>query len=267
MVSKIISRIIFAAGILCFVLPFTMQGLDKVKQESVIETYEKEIEFVENQEIVECLEQAKKYNKFLHELQENTFFKGEQINYEEQLNLSKTGMMGHVEIPRIDVKLPVYHGTTEDVLSSGVGHLEGTSLPVGGANSHAILTGHSGLPSAELFTRLDELETGDEFYLKICKEVLRYEVEEIQVVEPDEVESLAIKSGKDLVSLVTCTPYGINTHRLIVTGERMEEMVLEEKEGGINEKVYYFTVICASVILYVGYRGVRRRRKNSSCGK
>ena len=132
-----------------------------------------------------------------------------------------TGVMGSIEIPKIGVDLPIYHGTDDDVLSNGIGHLEGTSLPVGGASTHCVLTGHRGLPNSKLFTRLDEIEENDLFYLNIFGETLAYKVNQIEVIEPDEVDKLNIQEGKDLVSLITCTPYGLNTHRLVVTGERV----------------------------------------------
>ena len=142
-------------------------------------------------------------------------------NYESLLN-SGTGIMGNIEIPKISVNLPIYHGTSEEVLSNGIGHLQGTSLPIGGMNTRSVLTGHRGLPNAKLFTRLDEMEKGDLFYLNIFGKTLAYQVNKIEIIEPEDMESLGIAEGKDLVSLVTCTPYGLNTHRLIVTGERIE---------------------------------------------
>lgn len=142
--------------------------------------------------------------------------------YESLLDVSSDGMMGTIDIDKIDVHLPIYHYTTDDVLSKGIGHLYGSSLPVGGTNSHAVLTGHRGLPSMMLFTDLDQLESGDTFVINILGQKLTYQVFRIDVVLPEEINDLAIQEGQDLVSLVTCTPYGVNTHRLIVTGERIE---------------------------------------------
>ena len=205
-------------GLLCFMIPVMLRVADRNKQYSVIDTYQKEVETYGEDTILKCLENAVTYNKALYELKKSSVGQEVMLDYSTQLNVTSTGMMGHIEIPKIDVKLPIYHGTSEEVLSAGIGHLEGTSLPVGGENSHAVLTGHCGLPSAELFTRLDEMKEGDEFLLHICNQSLCYQVTQIQVVKPDEVDVIAIEDNRDLVSLITCTPYGINTHRLIVTG-------------------------------------------------
>lgn len=142
-------------------------------------------------------------------------------NYEDILNLAG-GMMGYIEIPEIDVYLPVYHGVSEEVLSRGVGHMPSTAFPIGGEGNHSVLTGHTGLPSAELFTDLNELEEGDRFYIHILNEVLCYQVDQIKVVLPSEGQDLSIVTGKDYCTLVTCTPYGINSHRLLVRGIRVD---------------------------------------------
>ncbi|MBT1178385.1 class C sortase [Bifidobacterium vespertilionis] len=145
---------------------------------------------------------------------------GAAIGYGSVLNIDGSGVMGYLTIPRIGARLPIRHGTSETVLAEGAGHLETSALPTGGSGLHSVLTGHRGLPSAELFTRLDELERGDAFTVTVLNETHRYRVIDIQVVEPDDVAKLAAQPGRDLVTLVTCTPYGINTHRLLVTGER-----------------------------------------------
>jgi sortase A len=146
----------------------------------------------------------------------------EKEEYNSLLDVSGTGIMAYIEIPRINVVLPVYHGTNEDVLQTAVGHLEGTSLPVGGAGTHCVLSGHRGLPSARLFTDLDKLTSGDTFVLNVLDEVLTYEVDQIRIVLPSDLSELVIEDGKDYCTLVTCTPYGINTHRLLVRGKRIE---------------------------------------------
>ena len=143
-------------------------------------------------------------------------------NYKEVLNLSEDGIMGYIQIPKILVDLPIYHGTSEEVLEKGVGHIQNTSVPIGGNSTHSVLTGHTGLPNAELFTRLDELVVGDIFYIHVLNEILTYKVYEIKVVLPDNIDELRITSGEDLVTLVTCTPYGVNSHRLLVKAERVE---------------------------------------------
>lgn len=143
------------------------------------------------------------------------------------MNLDGTGIMGYLEIPKISVRLPIYHGTGEDSLQHGVGHLAGTSLPVGGLGTHSVLSAHRGLPSALLFTDLDQVQTGDRFYLSILQDTLVYEVDQVLVVTPDEVSALRADPAEDYVTLVTCTPYGVNSHRLLVRGHRVEETAEE----------------------------------------
>ncbi len=147
---------------------------------------------------------------------------GTDANYMSILNANDDGIMGYVQIPSINVKLPIFHTTDEDVLQIGVGHLEGSSLPVGGADTHAVLSAHRGLPSATLFTDLDKVQIGEDFFLIIMDEYLAYEVDQIEVVEPDDTSLLRVEDGKDLCTLITCTPYGVNTERLMVRGHRVE---------------------------------------------
>lgn len=142
--------------------------------------------------------------------------------YQSLLNITGSGIMGYIEIPSIRVSLPIYHGVEDTVLQIAVGHIEGSSLPVGGADSHCVVSGHRGLPSAKLFTNLDQLAEGDVFLLRVLDEVLTYQVDQIHIVEPDDVSLLEIEQGKDLCTLVTCTPYGVNSHRLLVRGHRIE---------------------------------------------
>ena len=156
-------------------------------------------------------------------------------NYKEVLNLSEDGIMGYIQIPKILVDLPIYHGTSEEVLEKGVGHIQNTSVPIGGNSTHSVLTGHTGLPNAELFTRLDELVVGDIFYIHVLNEILTYKVYEIKVVLPDNIDELRITSGEDLVTLVTCTPYGVNSHRLLVKAERVEYEDYTENNGNTTE--------------------------------
>lgn len=146
----------------------------------------------------------------------------ERAEYESLLNVSGNGIIGYIEIPMIQCSLPIYHGTEESVLQIAVGHIEGSSLPTGGAGTHCVLSGHRGLPSAKLFTDLDQLAEGDTFILRILDETLTYEVDQIRTVEPYELDDLGIEEGKDYCTLVTCTPYGINTHRLLVRGRRVD---------------------------------------------
>ena len=173
--------------------------------------------------------------------------------------------MGSIEIPSINVNLPIYHGTSDEVLSAGVGHLNGSSLPIGGVNTKSILTAHRGLPSSKLFTRLDELVEGDLFFIRVLNETLAYKVNDIQVIEPEDVAGLEIEEGKDLVSLITCTPYGLNTHRLVVTGERTEYEPaiyenIESKNMSIREYVF-LAIPFVFLTIIVGRRINSARKK------
>lgn len=169
--------------------------------------------------------------------------------YASCLNVSGDGLMGYISIPKIDVKVPVYHSTEEEILEKGAGHLHGSSLPVGGESTHAVLAAHRGLPSASLFTDLDQLKEGDQFYLYILDDILAYEVDRIQVVEPEQTDALCVERGKDQVTLLTCTPYGINSHRLLVRGSRVpyDEQEAEEqsrqKVKGMNTNYLFWVLI------------------------
>jgi len=180
--------------------------------------------------------------------------------YHSILNIRGDGMMGYIRIPAISVKLPIYHGTGEDILEKGVGHLEQTSFPIGGESTHTVLSAHTGSPAAELFTNLDKLEKGDLFYLEVLGETLAYRVDQIKVVEPTDIDSLMIESSKDYATLVTCTPYGINSHRLLVRGERTE--YIEEQDQNVagqnivRSKRFIIMIVClcflaASIITFI----------------
>ena len=155
------------------------------------------------------------------------------LTYENVLNAADNGVMGYIEIPKISVSLIIYHTIEENMLQKGIGHVPETHLPVGGKNTHCVLAGHTGLPSAKLLTNIDHLKIGDRFYLHVLNEVLEYKIDDVSVVEPDEVSRLNVISGKDCVTLVTCTPYGVNSHRLLVRGVRVDENDLSAKEDGI----------------------------------
>jgi sortase A len=178
---------------------------------------------LDNEEYQRILEQAEQYNQELYERGSTLELNDEErAEYNSTLSFSGDGLMGYIEIPSIDVSLPIYHGSEEKVLQEGVGHLEGSSLPVGGESSHCVLVGHRGLPTAKLFSDLDQLKEGDVFTITILDETLTYEVDQIRIVEPQEVDDLAIEEGADYCTLVTCTPYGINSHRLLVRGRRID---------------------------------------------
>lgn len=194
---------------------------------------------------------------------------GETLAYEDLLNLNGDGMMGYIIIPKMNVELPIYHTVEERVLQSGVGHMESSSLPVGGPSTHAALSGHRGLPSAKLFTDLDQMEVGDQFFIKVLGETLAYEVHDVETVLPTETESLAIQQGQDLVTLITCTPYGINSHRLLVHAHRVPyvpemEEAIERVGGFINIPLPYLALLIAlaALAVFVTVLKIRTMRKD-----
>lgn len=225
MSRKWLLRIIFLAGFLLLLYPLISNMVHQRQQSDAVASYDSAVSNRSEGEIQEILNQVTEYNNMLFQSNgaiidnmDTSILSDE--SYNSLLNQAN-GIMGSIEIPKIDVDLPVYHGTEDDALSVGVGHIQGTSLPVGGENTHCVLSGHRGLPGSSLFTRLDEMKEGDLFFLSVMGETLAYKVYDIQVVDPDNTEVLEITAGKDDVSLVTCTPYGLNTHRLVVTGERV----------------------------------------------
>ena len=191
-------------------------------QSRAIMNYAADVSKVSTEEYEKVIEAAQEYNANLAKTGIVWEMSDEQLaNYNEELNMTGTGVMGYIDISKINVILPVYHGTGEAVLQTSIGHIEGSSLPVGGESTHSVMSGHRGLPSARLFTDLDKLVLGDTWTLHILNETLTYEVDQIRIVEPYDLSELKIEEGKDYCTLVTCTPYGINTHRLLVRGHRI----------------------------------------------
>lgn len=256
-----IGFIVIGITILCY--PKISKELAEKSQVEMIKIYQETIEDTEEEQLAIEYEKAKQYNE---NISEKLLNRGN--NYNEILNLSPNGIMSYLEIPKISAKLPIYHGTADDVMKKGVGHLQNTSLPIGGESTHCALTGHTGLVRAEIFTKLDELEINDYFYLTTLEERLVYQVFQIKVVLPTETQDLEIKKGEDLVTLITCTPYGVNTHRLLVQGKRVqenqEETSLEAdvtKENMLNKpknnsKIWIFyggiiLLVVLSVFIYI----------------
>ncbi len=225
--GKKFRNLLFWAGFLICIFPVISNIVERQRQADAVATYRQTMEKEDEKEIEEKWRQANEYNEMLFQAKGGIVEETEEKKYEELLNIHGTDIMGSLEIPKIQVELPIYHGTEDEVLSNGIGHLEGTSLPIGGENTHSVLTGHRGLPSSKLLVRLDEMKIGDLFFIHTYKEVMAYKVEEIMVVKPEDTAWMEIKDEKDLVSLVTCTPFGINSHRLIVTGRRVD---YKEKE-------------------------------------
>ena len=223
--TTVILVLILIAGVCLLLYPSVSDYWNSFHQTRAIATYAEEVAGLDEDRYEAVWQAAKEYNAALLQ-RENHFIltDGQKADYEQQLDVSGVGVMGYVEIPCIKCSLPIYHGTDEAVLQIAVGHLEWSSLPTGGESTHCVLSGHRGLPSARLFTDLDKLETGDVFMLRVLDEVLTYEVDQILIVEPQETQALQIVEGEDYCTLVTCTPYGVNTHRLLVRGHRIENL-------------------------------------------
>ena len=238
--GNLVICIIFLAGLSLLLYPFVANQWNNYRQKQLISNYEQVVSEKEAAEGIDYDAERKKaedYNEALLPcVLPDSFALAESSGvdpvYMNTLNIAGDEMMGSVEIPKINIKIPIYHTTEEDVLNKGAGHLEGSSLPVGGANTHAVISAHRGLPSASLFTDLDQLKEGDHFLIHVLNETLCYEVDKISVVKPEDTSALAVEDGQDLVTLLTCTPYGVNTERLLVRGHRVpyvEEEVKEEK--------------------------------------
>lgn len=219
--STIILILIFLVGLSVMLYPTVSDYVNQRHQSRALASYDETVNEMSDADYSSYFAAADEYNQRLAETP-NAFFTPEQVSgYDETLDVSGTGIMGYITIPRIGVELPVYHGTSDGVLQVAAGHLEGSSLPVGGAGTHAVISAHRGLPSAKLFTNLDELEAGDTFTITVLDRVLTYEVDRISIVLPTETDLLQPVEGQDYVTLMTCTPYGINTHRLLVRGHRV----------------------------------------------
>ena len=215
--------LLLLAGVSLLLYPSLSDYWNSMHQTRAIASYAETVSQLDTAQYDEMWKAAQDYNRSLAQRETAFALTDEQkAAYESLLDVSGRGVMGYIEIPEIDCSLPIYHGTEESVLQVAVGHLEWSNLPVGGEGTHCVLSGHRGLPSAKLFTNLDKLAVGDTFLLRVLDEVLTYEVDQILIVEPEQVDALGIVPGEDYCTLVTCTPYGINTHRLLVRGHRVE---------------------------------------------
>ena len=220
--STIILILIFLVGLSVMLYPSVSDAVNRKHQSRAVAGYAEEVEQLSDADYQTYFDAADAYNRQLNTTP-NAFYKPDLVSgYAQTLDISGTGIMGYITIPKISVELPIYHGTDEGVLQVAAGHLEGSSLPVGGAGTHAVISAHRGLPSAKLFTNLDELEVGDRFTITVLNRVLTYEVDQISIVLPTEIDQSLPTEGMDYVTLMTCAPYGINTHRLLVRGKRVE---------------------------------------------
>ena len=220
--KTIIMILFFFVGLLVLLYPSISDFYNQKRQSKVIVDYELLLEKYSTNDYTKLFEEADNYNKELASYKHPYIYYKELKNYNKILDVNGTGMMGYISIDKIKVELPIYHGTSEQVLSVAVGHLEGSSFPVGGLGTHSVLSAHRGLPSSKLFTDLNKLEIGDTFTVTILDRLITYEVDQIEIVEPTDLKKLEIDPEKDYITLMTCTPYGINTHRLLVRGTRIE---------------------------------------------
>lgn len=254
-ISNLILVLIFLTGVTLLLYPSVSDYWNSFHATQAIVDYSKQAANLDKDRYDELWQNAVAYNNSLKRRSNPYLLSDEQrAEYEELLDLTGTGIMGYIEIESLGVALPIYHGTSESVLQIAVGHLDWTSLPIGGEGTHSVLSGHRGLPSAKLFTDLDKLIVGDVFILRILDEILTYEVDQILIVDPDDTRSLLIEEGKDLCTLVTCTPYGINTHRLLVRGHRIENaaearLVRVTSDAVQIEPLLVAPVIAAPVLL------------------
>lgn len=283
---RILVAIVFLAGLSLLLYPFVANKWNTYRQERLISSYD---EVVSEKTAAGSVDyeaewlKAQQYNEdLLPSILPDSFAvaeadEGEDEAYMSALNLAGDGIMGTVEIPKINIKLPIYHTTDEEVLEKAAGHLEGSSLPIGGESTHAVISAHRGLPSASLFTDLDLLKEGDHFLIHVLDETLCYEVDQILTVEPDETEALQVEDGEDLVTLLTCTPYGVNTHRLLVRGHRVpyEETIVEEEQTPLaavslhtNYLLWVFIGLGITALFILGLflwdRRTRRRRRQGT---
>ena len=278
-IKDIIRLLVLVVAFAVLLYPTVSSYVNEKNGSKVVSNYDAESVRLSNAEKEKMLEDARAYNK---EMLRNIdlidpFSQGEKsldARYESLLNIDGSGMMGYIRIPKIKVEIPIYHGTSESVLQAGVGHFWGTSLPVGGESTHTVLTGHRGLPTKTLFTNMDKLVKGDVFYIKVLDETLAYKVDQILTVLPEETEALSIVPGQDYATLVTCTPYAINPHRLLVRGHRIpyEEAVKIEKNTSTGIELSFTTKVLivtlgiifiglVIVMLYSLYDKRRRKKK------
>lgn len=261
--SKIVIILIFLAGLSLLLYPLVANQWNNHRQKQLISNYESVIsdkEAAGNIDYAAEMKKAEAYNDaLLPSILPDSFAVADastetDSSYEDSLNIAGDGRMGIVEIPKIAIKLPIYHGTGDEVLQKAAGHLEGSSLPIGGESTHAVISAHRGLPSASLFTDLDQLEIGDHFLIHVLDETLCYEVDQILVVDPEDTSALAVEDGEDLVTLLTCTPYGVNTQRLMVRGHRVpyeEQAVADEQTplSGFSLHTNYLLWVVVGIVI------------------
>ncbi len=265
--STIVVVVIFICGLSLFLYPTVSNLYNEYLNKQLIGDYKDSFEEIQPEQYADAKAMAADYNanrndpKKLEELG---------LTYEDTLNVAKNGMMGYIEIPKISVSLVIYHTIEEEVLQQGIGHLPESDLPIGGSSTHCVLAGHTGLPSAKLLSNMDHLKIGDRFYLHVLNEVLTYQIDDISVVEPHEVSRLNVSSNQDYVTLVTCTPYGVNSHRLLVRGTRIiEGETLDVHKDHVQNEIVHvemkylltFSLIGLAILFFAGYKLISLRKK------
>ncbi|MDH6365968.1 MULTISPECIES: class C sortase [unclassified Breznakia] len=278
-VKKTLVALLFLGGFALLMYPVVSNILATMQEEKVIASYQQNIDTYSQEKVDEEMKKAKEYNASISgENIQDPFIQNSGTvlpeNYSEILDIGN-GVMAYIEIPAIDVKLPIYHGTSEKVLQKGVGHLLQTSLPIGGPNNHTVLSGHRGLPQANLFTDLVDLEVGDTFYVHVLNDTLKYEVDQIKTVYPHETDELLPVVGEDYITLVTCVPYGVNTERLLVRGTRVAYEVEHQNTVSNNQVLkrsirwpYIFgSVVLAGVGGYIYFKKRKKKDENKEEGR
>ena len=248
--SAILLVLIFFVGLSVLLYPTISDYINSRTQSQAISSYNSVVEQMDETDYETELEKAREYNDTLWKPFPLFYAPYLAKGYDEALNVTGNGIMGYLDIDKLNLELPIYHGTSDEVLNRAVGHLEGSSLPVGGENTHCVLSAHRGLPSASLFSDLDELEVGDTFRITVLNQVLTYEVDQIKIVVPQDVDDLQIIEGGDYCTLMTCTPYGINTHRLLVRGKRISETVSQPRLF-VTADAYRINTFAVMVVLAV----------------
>lgn len=247
-ITNIILIVMLLVGLSLLLYPSISDYWNSFHQSQAITSYVEQLVEIDEDKYIELWQDAIDYNDALANHNIYMLTPEQKKEYEKMLNISNSGVMGYIEIPQIKTSLPIYHGTDESVLQVAVGHLEWTSLPTGGKGTHCVISGHRGLPSAKLFSDLDQLAEGDIFVLRILNEVLTYEVDQILIVEPDDVSALHIDEEKDYVTLVTCTPYGINSHRLLVRGHRIDNLEESKKIHIVSDATQIEPLLVAPIV-------------------
>ena len=268
--KRISTKFLYIVGVLLCAFPLLSSIYTGVEQNNMLSTYKSGVTATDTQTIEEQVELAHEYNEALFQISNSSV--GDMStdilsdeSYNSILDITGKGIIGTIEIPKIDVNLPIYHGTDDDVLSNGIGHLQNSSFPVGGENTRTVLTGHRGLPNAKLFTRLDELKKDDLFYIRVGNKTLAYQIYKIEIEKKEEApDVLGIEEGKDLATLITCTPYGINTQRLILTGKRVpynpkKKKAISPKRMSLREIA--FTALPFVIVLILLVKYVLKKRK------